>query len=104
METDQILDALGHGTRRAIIRLLRDHPRAVGELAEALPVTQPAVSQHLRVLREAGLVEAREDGRRRIYQLRPEGLDPLRAYMESFWDAALEAFRRSFDPRGGEGR
>jgi len=102
MTYELILQALGDGTRRQIVELLRLAPRSVGELAGALPVTQPAVSQHLRVLREAGLVDAHPDGVRRIYFLRTEGLAPLRSYVDSFWGEALDAFRASFDDQERE--
>ncbi len=72
--------------------MLRARPSAVGELAARLPVSQPAVSQHLRVLREAGLVEVSAQGRRRIYRPRPAGLAPLRVYLETMWGDALAAF------------
>lgn len=87
------MDALGDPTRRAILELLRRRPMAVGELADDLPVTRPAVSQHLRVLREAGLVSERRAGTRRIYRLDPRGLEGLRAWVERFWDDALAAFK-----------
>lgn len=87
-----ILNALGDGTRRRIFEMLRARPSAVGELAARLPVSQPAVSQHLRVLREAGLVEVSPRGRRRIYGPRPSGMAPLRDYLEGMWGEALEAF------------
>lgn len=102
MTYESILEALGDDTRRRIIGLLREGPRAVGDLARALPVSQPAVSQHLKVLRDAGLVWAERDGVRRIYHLRAEGLAPLRAYVDSFWDEALEAYRDSFRPTDEE--
>lgn len=86
------LDALGHGTRRELLELLRRQPHAVGELATALRVTQPAVSQHLRVLEHARLVAFRRDGRRRVYTVAPEGLTELRAWVESFWSGVLSAF------------
>ena len=93
------LDALGDATRRRIVELLRGRPRTVGEIAEALPVSQPAVSQHLKVLREAGLVRSERRGVRRIQHLDPAGLESLRAWVDSFWDGALEAYRSSFmDP------
>jgi DNA-binding transcriptional ArsR family regulator len=104
MRHDAILDALGDATRRSILGLLRHGPRAVGELAEALPVTQPAVSQHLRVLLSVGVVEVEKAGRHRIYRLRPEGWAPLREYVESFWSGALDAFRDSFEQTGRDGR
>ena len=97
MIPDGILDALGDGTRRTILGMIRERDRSVGELAAALPVSQPAVSQHLKVLLEAGLLHVHKDGRRRIYGLRPEGFAPLRAYVSSFWDQALDAFRASYD-------
>src|SRR6188768_1056183 len=91
------MDALGDPTRRRIFELLQSGPRAVGELAGELPVSRPAVSQHLRVLKEAGLVTERREGTRRIYRLDPDGLSSLRAYLDGFWDDALEAFRRFAD-------
>lgn len=97
MKHDEILDVLGDGTRRVILTMIRDKDRSVGELAAALPVSQPAVSQHLRVLLDAGLVDVRKDGRRRIYRMRLEGLEPLRRYVSSFWEQALDAFRASFE-------
>lgn len=86
------MDALGDPTRRTIFERLRTGPSSVGELAAALPVSRPAVSQHLRVLREAGLVTERKNGTRRIYRIEPQGLAELREYIESFWDDALAAF------------
>jgi DNA-binding transcriptional ArsR family regulator len=86
------MDALGDPTRRAIFERLRGGPRSVGELAAALPVSRPAVSQHLRVLKEAGLVTERRNGTRRFYRIEPDGLVELRKYIESFWDEALAAF------------
>jgi DNA-binding transcriptional ArsR family regulator len=87
------LDALGDPTRRQIFELVADRPRAVGELAGELPVSRPAVSQHLRVLKDAGLVDDRPDGARRIYALHPDGIAALRAYLDGFWDRSLIAFR-----------
>jgi DNA-binding transcriptional ArsR family regulator len=87
------MDALGDPTRRTIFELLRNGPQAVGELASGLPVSRPAVSQHLRVLREAGLVTERREGTRRIYQLDPDGLADVRAYFDDFWNRALAAFK-----------
>jgi DNA-binding transcriptional ArsR family regulator len=84
------LDALGDPTRRAILELLRDGPRPVGELAGALPVSRPAVSQHLAVLKAAGLVADR-----RLYAVDPAGLDALRAYLEGLWGQALAGYRRA---------
>jgi DNA-binding transcriptional ArsR family regulator len=86
------MHALGDPTRRAILERLRGGPRAVGELADGLPVSRPAVSQHLRVLEDAGLVVARRQGTRRLYRLDPDGLDGLRAALDSFWTDALAAY------------
>ncbi len=87
------MDALGDPTRRAVFERLRSGPKAVGELAAGLPVSRPAVSQHLRVLREAGLVFERREGTRRVYRADPRGLAELRAYFDEFWVHALEAFK-----------
>jgi DNA-binding transcriptional ArsR family regulator len=87
------MSALGDPTRRAIFELLADGPRPVGEIARDLPVTRPAVSQHLKVLKEAGLVTDRQIGTRRLYQLNPEGVGALRAYLDRFWNRALTAFK-----------
>jgi DNA-binding transcriptional ArsR family regulator len=88
-----VLDALGDRTRRAIVERLADHPAAVGELAAGLPVTRPAVSQHLKVLKDAGLVVAERAGTRRIYRIDPTGADALRAYLDRFWGDALRSFQ-----------
>jgi DNA-binding transcriptional ArsR family regulator len=87
------IDALGDPTRRAIFERLRSGPLSVGEIAAELPVSRPAVSQHLRVLREAGLVTERRNGTRRLYRLDPDGLGELRRYVEDFWTEALTAFQ-----------
>jgi DNA-binding transcriptional ArsR family regulator len=87
------MDALGDRTRRAIFEQLRKGPRAVGEIAGELPVSRPAVSQHLRVLKEAGLVTERRNGTRRIYRVDPDGLAGLRSYFDEFWNEALAAFK-----------
>jgi DNA-binding transcriptional ArsR family regulator len=86
-------EALGDATRRAVFELLRGGPRAVGELAGELPVSRPAVSQHLRVLKEAGLVTERRDGTRRLYSIDPAGVDALRAYFDAFWTEALARYK-----------
>jgi DNA-binding transcriptional ArsR family regulator len=85
--------ALGDSTRRAIFERVAIRPRAVGELAEGLPVTRPAVSQHLKVLKEAGLVTDRRDGNRRIYQANPDGVAAMRAQLDRFWNQALANFK-----------
>ena len=87
------LDALGDPTRRRVLELLRDGERAVVDVAAELPVSRPAVSQHLRVLKGAGLVTERKDGRRHLYAVDADGLAPLRAYLETFWDDALARFK-----------
>jgi DNA-binding transcriptional ArsR family regulator len=87
------MDALGDPTRRSIFERLRSGPRAVGEIADELPVSRPAVSQHLRVLKEAGLVTERRNGTRRLYRVDPDGLAELRDYFDAFWNEALSAFK-----------
>lgn len=87
------LDALADPTRRRILEKLRGGPCAVGEIAANLPVSRPAVSQHLKVLKEAGLVSDRPEGTRRIYYIDPRGLGTLRVWLDQFWDEALENFR-----------
>lgn len=87
--TDPVLDALGDPTRRAILNLLQGGPRSVQEIADKLPVTRSAVSQHLRVMKEARLVRDQAVGTRRLYSLAPEGLADARAYLDAFWRQAL---------------
>ena len=89
--------ALGDPTRRAIFERLADRPRAVGELAGELPVSRPAVSQHLKVLKTAGLVIDRPLGTRRIYQLDPDGVAALRAYLDQFWTKSLAAYKEAVE-------
>ena len=84
--------ALADPTRRLVFERLGQGPRAVGELAAGLPVSRPAVSQHLKVLKAAGLVTDRPDGARRVYQIDPQGLGQIRAWLDQFWDLALTAF------------
>ena len=86
--------ALGDPTRRAIFERLAERPRAVGELAGDLPVSRPAVSQHLRVLKDAGMVIDRAAGTRRIYQVDPDGLGAMRAQLDRFWAQALAAYKQ----------
>ncbi len=88
-------EALANPTRRALFELLREGPRSVNELAEALPVSQPAVSQHLQMLRDARLVRVEKRGRQRIYSIDREGLAELRSYVESVWNEVLGAFERA---------
>ncbi len=87
------LGALGDPTRREIFERLADGPRAVGELAGDLPVSRPAVSQHLAVLKAVGLVIDHKAGTRRLYQLHPDGIGAVRAYLDRFWDRSLAAFK-----------
>jgi DNA-binding transcriptional ArsR family regulator len=85
--------ALADGTRRAIFKRLAGGPMAVGELAHGLPVSRPAVSQHLKVLKCAGLVADRAVGTRRVYQVDPKGVEALRSELDEFWDKALDAYK-----------
>lgn len=94
-----MFDALGDPTRREVFELLRAGPRSVGEIAARLPVSRPAVSQHLRVLKDARLVVDERAGTRRIYRVDPSGVDGLRRYVESFWKDALASFKASAERR-----
>jgi DNA-binding transcriptional ArsR family regulator len=96
--------ALADPTRRAIFERLAERPSAVGELAGDLPVSRPAVSQHLKVLKDAGLVVDHADGTRRIYQLDPDGVDALRGYLDQFWNQALTAFKQAVEQDPKENR
>jgi DNA-binding transcriptional ArsR family regulator len=100
----QAFDALGDGTRREIFEILADRPQAVGEIAAQLPVSRPAVSQHLRVLKGAGLVTDRPAGNRRIYQVDPAGISALRAYLDQFWNQSLASFKEAAEQRVKESR
>ena len=90
--SDDVLAVLGDGTRRAIVELLAERPRPVGELADLLPVTRPAVSLHLKVLKDASLVRSTPVGTRRVYELDRAGLGLLRTYIDRLWDNALTRF------------
>jgi DNA-binding transcriptional ArsR family regulator len=94
--------ALADGTRRAIVERLAHGPSAVGELARDLPVSRPAVSQHLKVLKSAGLVRDRAAGTRRVYQLDPTGLEALRADLDRFWSQALAGYAQTVEEIKGE--
>ncbi len=87
------LSALADPTRRRVFERLKDGPHAVTEIARGLPVSRPAVSQHLKVLKEAGLVADRPEGTRRVYHIDPQGLGALRKWLDGFWDEALAAFQ-----------
>jgi DNA-binding transcriptional ArsR family regulator len=95
--SDEAWTALGDPTRRAIVECLAERPRAVGELADELPISRPAVSQHLRVLKEAGLVAERAAGTRRIYRLNPAGVAALRDQLDTFWNRALAGYQDATD-------
>jgi DNA-binding transcriptional ArsR family regulator len=92
-EADAAWTALADRTRRAIVMQLAEGERTVGELTDALPVSQPAVSQHLKVLKDAGLVRDEPDGARRLYEVDTRGIEELREWLDLFWDDALEAFK-----------
>jgi DNA-binding transcriptional ArsR family regulator len=89
--------ALADPNRRAILRLVRDQPRSVNEIAEQFDITQQAVSQHLKVLRDAGLVAVRPQGQRRLYVVRPEGLTALRDFLAEFWPASLQRLKETVE-------
>ena len=93
------LDALGDATRRAILERLIDGPLAVGELASEFPVSRPAISQHLRVLKRANLVTDRAAGTRRLYAVNPAAMESLRQYFDRFWTQALTAFKQRVETR-----
>jgi DNA-binding transcriptional ArsR family regulator len=91
------LSALADPTRRALFERLRNGPASVGDLAAELPVSRPAVSQHLKALKVAGLVTDRPDGARRVYTIDPDGLGELRRWLDQFWDDALESFKNEVE-------
>lgn len=106
MTTDAVAEAftaLADPTRRQIFERIAVAPSAVGELAAELPVSRPAVSQHLKVLKGAGLVADRAEGNRRIYQVDPEGLEALRSYLDGFWSRSLAAFKSAVEADREEG-
>src|SRR5690242_14461531 len=100
------LASISDPTRRSVLETLRAGPQAVGEIAKQLPVSRPAVSQHLKVLKEAGLVKDRSEGARRVYYIDPDGLGELRRWLDEFWDDALAAFAKEVNtsnkPRGNK--
>jgi DNA-binding transcriptional ArsR family regulator len=98
------LKALAEPNRRRILRLVRDVELPAGEIAAHFEITRPAVSQHLGVLKEAGLVDERRNGTRRLYRARPEGLEDLRAFLEQFWDERLQALKREAEREEREQR
>jgi DNA-binding transcriptional ArsR family regulator len=96
------LEALADPTRRRIFERLRRGPKPVGAIAAVLPVSRPAVSQHLKVLKKARLVQDEIDGARRIYRIDPRGLGPLRSWLDQFWDEALLSFRAEAEKHSEE--
>jgi DNA-binding transcriptional ArsR family regulator len=102
MTYGEAITVLADPTRRAVFERLRGGPRPVGVLAEGFPVSRPAISQHLKALKNAGLVEERSQGTRRIYAVRREGLKDLRDWLDGFWDDALQAFKAEAEKYQGE--
>jgi len=98
------LDALGDATRRAILDRLLDGPLPVGELADEFPISRPAISQHLRILKDASLVVDRAEGTQRLYEINPDGFESLRNYFDQFWSYALHAFKRKAEERSRKGK
>ncbi|SRR6266508_3362129 len=98
----EALQALADPTRRSVLEQLRGGPQAVGEIAARLPVSRPAVSQHLRVLKEAGLVTERQNGTRRLYRVDPDGLADVREYLDGFWEEALASFKAAAEAEESE--
>ena len=96
------LAALADPTRRAVFERLRNGPRPVNAIAHGMPVSRPAVSQHLKVLKEAGLVADRPEGNRRVYYIDPDGIGALRGWLDQFWDAALAAFQAEVEASAGK--
>ena len=99
--SDAAFQALAEPRRREILRLVRDRPRSVNEIAERFDVTQQAISQHLKVLKDAGLVAVRPDGQRRLYVVRPEGLSALRDFLDEFWPDSLQRLKRAVEADDG---
>jgi DNA-binding transcriptional ArsR family regulator len=102
MAYEEAIAALADPTRRAVFERLRRGPRPVVEIARGLPVSRPAVSQHLRVLKEAGLVQERREGTRHYYSVSGDGLADLREYFDEFWQEALDAFKAAAERKKGE--
>lgn len=102
MGTDAVLRALAEPRRRAMLRLVRDEPRSVGDIARHFDITQQAVSQHLQVLKEAGLVAVRKEGQRRLYLVRPEGLETLEAFLADLWPTGLERLKQAVEADSGD--
>ena len=101
---DAALRAIAEPRRRDILRLIQDEELPAGEIASHFEVTRPAISQHLRVLREAGLVSERREGTKRLYRARPQGLSDLREYLESFWDTRLSVLKQAAEAEEQQAR
>ena len=99
LTSEDLIAAIADPTRRKVLEALRDGPRSVGEIAQGLPVSRPAVSQHLKVLSDAGLVQASAQGTRRIYRVDAAGLAPLRQWLDSFWGDVLTRFANEAENR-----
>jgi DNA-binding transcriptional ArsR family regulator len=99
-----VIQAIGDSRRREILELVRDRELAAGEIAARFDVTRPAISQHLTVLKNAGLLDERRDGTRRLYRARPEGLAELRSFLEEFWDDRLERLKTAAEEEQRRGR
>ena len=97
MSTDAVLRALAEPQRRRILTLVRDHELPAGEIADHFDITPQAVSQHLRVLKDAGLLHERREGTRRLYVIRPEAIEPLRAFLEDLWPTSLQRLKRAVE-------
>jgi DNA-binding transcriptional ArsR family regulator len=104
MVMQAVVHAIGEPRRREILALVRDRELAAGEIAARFEVTRPAISQHLTVLKNAGLVSERRDGTRRLYRARPEGLAELRSFLDGFWQARLELLRHAAEEEERSGR
>jgi len=104
MTYETALAALADPTRRRVFERLRSGPQSVGAIARRMPVSRPAVSQHLKVLKEAGLVADRREGARRVYFIDPNGLGPLRQWLDQFWDQALAAFQAEAERGSAKGK
>jgi DNA-binding transcriptional ArsR family regulator len=101
---ERALDALGDPTRRRVLRRLREGTRSVREIADGMAVSRPAVSQHLKVLKAAGLVVVRAEGTRRLYAVDTRGIEALRDWLDGFWDETLAAFKRAVEKAAKEGK
>lgn len=101
---DKALDAFGDPTRRRVFERLRHRTRSVREIADGMDVSRPAVSQHLKVLQDAGLVVARAEGTRRLYSVEPRGIESLRSWLDGFWDEALTAFKAAAEHEAAKER